>query len=412
VEAHARLLERLESLRKRFDDHPNIVRPNLQAETMATVRLAERLGHLPILGGNEAELIEDTDAVIDRLIHDIEHAERHVHLLFYIYADDAVGRRVAEALTRATHRGVKCRVLVDAVGSRPMLRHLAPIMRKRGIEVRSALPVGLLRRSFSRIDVRNHRKIAVIDGRVGYTGSQNIVHAAYGTKDLVWYDLTARLHGPITLALQTVFLEDWYFETDELLDEVGVFPEPINTGEVAVQALPSGPNYPTENYQRLVVAALHSAQKRVIITTPYFVPDESVLQAMETAVLRGADVDVVVPARNNMRLVDAAARAYFDDLLAVGVDIHLFREGLLHAKTISVDNDVAFITSSNFDIRSFRLNFEINLLLYGAEITEKLRQQQYRYIEGSDPVDPAKWRERPPLQRFGQNVAKLMSPLL
>ena len=412
IEAHSPLADELAAVRQRLGDHPNIVHPELGPELMSFVDLTERLGYMPIFGGNDAQLITETGEVIDRLVADIDAAEHHVHLLFYIWVDDATGRRVSEALARAVHRGVKCRVLVDAVGSRPMLRRLAPEMIKQGIEVQEALPVGLFRRRMARIDLRNHRKVAVIDGRIGYTGSQNIVDASYGHKDLAWRDMMVRLTGPIVLELQAVFFIDWYHETDEVLEGDDLFPDPPRTGEIPVQTLPSGPNYPTENYQRIVVAALYAARQHVIITTPYFVPDEPFLQAMQMAVLRGVEVELILPRKCDQVMVGAASRAYYDDVLEMGVKLHLYDQGLLHAKTMSVDDTVAFIGSSNFDIRSFALNFEINMLFYGPEAAAKLRAQQKQYIAESQPLTLDEWNRRPAVKKAFQNIAKLLSPLL
>jgi len=239
---HARLLAELQTVGKRFENHPHVVRPDLGPHPMGAVALAERLGHMPILGGNDVELLSGTRQVIDRLIADIDTAGHHVHVLSYIYADDETGRRVADALARAAGRGVACRVLVDAVGSRGMFRRLGPKMVEQGIELKEALPVGLFRALMARIDLRNHRKLAIIDGLTAYTGSQNIINADYGHRDMAWHDLTTRLTGPAVLELQAVFMEDWYFETDEVLDGEGIFPAPRVTGPTPVQTLPSGPN--------------------------------------------------------------------------------------------------------------------------------------------------------------------------
>jgi cardiolipin synthase len=410
TEQHARLLQELRAVGRRYD--ASVVRPELGPEATAAVTLAERLGSMPILGGNDVELITRTQEVIDLLVADIGAAEHHIHLLFYIFADDETGRRVADALFRAVGRGVKCRVLVDSVGSARMLKRLGPQMAQRGVELHEVLPVGIFRRRMARIDLRNHRKVAVIDGRIAYTGSQNIVNADYGHKDLAWHDMMARLTGPAVLELQAVFLGDWYFETDEVLDGDDIFPQPTLTGTVPVQTLPSGPTYPTENYQRLVVAALYAARERVIITTPYFVPDEPFMQAVEVAVLRGVEVELIVPRRCDRWLVAAASRAYYDQLLDAGVRLHRYEAGLLHSKTMTIDNAVAFLGTSNFDIRSFALNFEVNLLLYDEHVTERLRAEQREYMESSVEVSRDEWHDRPAVQKALDNVAKLVSPLL
>ncbi len=410
---HARLMRMVMRLREQFKaTQPDILFPVLTPAHRATVELAERLGQLPILGGNAVELIEDTQTLFDRVVADIDAAKNHVHLLFYIYADDVTGRRVGEALIRAASRGVKCRVLVDSVGARPMLKTLGVHLAQHDVEVCEALPVGMFRRSMSRVDLRNHRKLLIIDGRIAYTGSHNCVDASYGRKDMVWRDLTVRVMGPVVLDMQVVFVGDWYFETGELLTRRHYAPTPDAVGEVAAQVLPSGPNYPTENYQRFLVAALYGAQRHVVMTTPYFVPDAPLMQAIETAVLRGVTVDLIVPQRFDQIMVGAATRAYFEDVLAAGVHLHLYTDGLLHAKTVSIDDEVSFIGSSNFDIRSFALNFEMNMLFYDVAVAQTLRQYQRQYLQHSLPLTETQWAERPLIRQWFENLTKLLSAVL
>ncbi len=412
VRRHSRLQQEFNQLRLRLEHHPQFAPPRLDAEIQASVRLAERLGYYQTLGGNSLELMTDTDEVIDALIAEIDQAKNHVHLLYYIFADDETGHRVVEALTRAVARGVKCRALIDAVGSRPFFKTLAPKMREAGILVQAALPVNLFRRKAARIDLRNHRKLAIIDGAVAFTGSQNIVNANYGHKDLCWRDMSVRLRGPVVIHLQSVFVIDWYFETDEILSHDDYFPLPEVAGNLAVQLLPSGPSYPTENYQRAVTFALHQARRRVIITSPYFIPDEPLLQAVQVAALRGVDVEIILPRRCDQKLVGAAGKAYYEDILKTGARLFLYEDGLLHAKTVSVDDEIAMIGSSNFDIRSFVLNFELSLLVYGREATQMLREKQLAYLANATELTWPEWRDRPAPVRLLQNVARLFSPLL
>ncbi|MHC4281064.1 MAG: cardiolipin synthase [Planctomycetota bacterium] len=409
---YTQLAKRLEYLKNQFDRHPHVIHPDLGPQCQAAITLAERLGSMPILDGNSVTLISDTNEVIRQLTADIDKAKKHVHMLFYIFRNDHTGRRVANALKKAAGRGVKCRLLLDAVGSWETLRSMSHDLRKAGIEVYDDLPVGFLRRRASRIDLRNHRKIAVIDGTTGYTGSQNIVNDNYGHKDLVWFDLTARLNGPVVQELQTVFLEDWNFRTNKLLDERDVFPTPDPSGTVPAQVLSSGPDYPVESYQRLVVAVMYSARERVVITTPYFVPNESFLQAMQVVAQMDVEVNLILPVKTDHPLIDMAGQAYFEELLEAGVRIFAYDNGLLHAKTITIDDSIAFLGSSNFDIRSFSLNFEINLLLYGREATRGLREHQMEYLHNSHAIELSDWQKRGPFKRISQDVAKLFSPLL
>jgi cardiolipin synthase len=293
-----------------------------------------------------------------------------------------------------------------------MFRTLGHKMMEQGILLREAMPVGRFRRRMARVDLRNHRKLVVIDGCLGYTGSQNIVNADYGHRGVAYTDLMVRLAGPTVLELQGVFLSDWHFETREILDDEDVYPTLALKGSGLVQTLPSGPNYPTDNYQRLLVAALYEAREHVVLTTPYFVPDEPFMQALEVAVRRGVKVDLIVPEHCHQILIGAASRAYYDDLIAVGVNVHLYKPGLLHSKTMSIDRSLALIGTGNFDIRSFTLDFEVNLICYGREMTDRLREVQGRYLRDSVPLDPVAWKQRPMIRRLGQNMAKLFSSVL
>ncbi len=412
IERHAAVLDAMKDVDRLAVQRPHIVQPDIEPAQQQFVHLAENLGSMPILGGNDAELLTDTDEVIDRIVADIDAAQHHVHLLFYIFRDDHVGRRVTDAMVRAEARGVECRLLVDAVGSRRMLRRMTRGLRNKGVQVHGVLPVNPLRRVLSRVDLRNHRKLAVIDGSIAYTGSQNIVRPDYGHRNLVWHDLMVRLTGPVSLQLQLVFLEDWYFTTDEALDIEGLLPDINETGDVPAQVVPTGPNHPTEPLLHLVVEAIHTARQRIIITSPYMVPDQASMLALCLAARRGVQVDLVVPQRGDHPLVYYAGRSYYEDLLEAGVNIHLHQDGLLHAKTITIDDTVAMVGSANFDIRSFFLNFELNVLLYGPHVNAKLRMCQKQYIDESVALSLATWQQRSSSQQFIENIMRLLSPLL
>lgn len=412
IERHERLLQELQAFDERYSNDDASTSPTLGPESNAAVTLAKKLGYMPIVGGNAVEIMTNAGDVVQRLIDDIDGATCHVHVLFYIFADDATAQRVAEALGRAVRRGVECRVLIDAVGSRPWRRGLRKLLDREHIPWRYALPVNPFRMLLRRLDLRNHRKLAVVDGQIAYTGSQNIVDEGYGRKDLAWRDLMVRLEGPIVAQLQLIFIQDWYFDTNELLDDPRYFPEPVHVGDVQIQTLPSGPSYATENYQRMVVAAVHSAQREIIVTTPYFVPDEVLLQAIEVAELRGVEVIIIVPELSDQMVVGAASRAYYENLLNLGVDVYLFQDGLLHAKTISIDDTITFIGTANLDVRSFALNFEINLVFYGAQESAILRAVQKEYMAKSRLLTLQEWDRRGRATRLFQDVAKLFSPVL
>lgn len=378
--------------------------------------LAQALTTLPILDGNLTELLDDYDGAVDRVIADIDGATRHVHVLYYIFADDATGQRVAAALLRAARRGVTCRVLMDGLGSRPFLGKLLPYLRSGGVQAYAIAPPSwahLLRRhETSRIDLRNHRKIVVIDGAVGYTGSQNIVNADF-KRDIVYDELVIRLRGPIVRQVQSIFLGDWFLETHELLDIADVSGELPAAGSVVAQTLPSGPEYPTEANQRLFISLLYGARDRIVLTSPYFIPDTALLNALETAALRGVETHLVVSRVADQLLVSQAQRSFYAELLEMGVRVHLYNAPrFLHAKHLSIDDELAVIGSSNLDRRSFALNSEISVLFYDHAVAARLRAIEEHYFANAHSLTAEEWQRRPWHNKVIQNTARLMDELL
>jgi cardiolipin synthase len=386
-------------------------RPHLPANLKQAATLVQNLGRFASVSGNNAELLSDYDGTIDRLADDIDRSRLHVHLLFYIFADDETGRRVIAALAQAVRRGVECRVLIDAIGSRPWLSKVREALTGAGVEVHIVLPLGFLRRRAVRADLRNHRKMTVIDGGIGYVGSQNIVDATF-MPGIENRELVARVRGPVVLELQAVFAADWFLETDEVLDSHAYFPAPAQQGDVVAQILPSGPDYPDAGIENLITALVHGAQSRIVITTPYFIPSEPLIEALETAVLRGVRVDLVLSRPIDHVLVNLAQRSYYAQLLEMGVRIRLYRSKLLHAKHISVDETVSLIGSSNIDIRSFVLNSEVSLVVFDRAVTARLRKVEEQCFAASDEIDLKQWRERSLATKAVENIARLVSPLL
>ncbi|MBL8747146.1 MAG: PLDc N-terminal domain-containing protein, partial [Phycisphaerae bacterium] len=300
---------------------PHVVAPRTSAEHADLTRLTERLGDIPVLGGNRVTILGGGDEMIDALVKDIEQARHHVHLLYYIYAGDRTGLRVAEALRSAAKRGVVCRVLIDDAGSWGRLGRVDEYMLEGGVIVRRALPVSILRVPFKRIDVRNHRKLAVIDGLVSYVGSQNIIDAFLSKELGAYEDLTLRVTGPAVMALQMTFVDDWLAETSEQLEGESYYPRIESEPGMALQIVRSGPPYPPDAFSHLITAAIHESNERVTVTTPYFIPDEPTIAALRIAALRGVKVEVMVPMKSDAWIGDAAARAHFDTLLEVGVNV-------------------------------------------------------------------------------------------
>jgi cardiolipin synthase A/B len=395
-----------QELFRQFATDPGLADPFRQAVT-----LAQNLGDFGILGGNAIELLTDYDGNIDRLVADVDAAAQHVHLLFYIYGNDATGERVAAALARAVKRGVKCRVLMDALGSKKALRTIARRMRAEGIEVFASLPMQLIRRKSARLDLRNHRKIAVIDGRIAYVGSQNLINSDF-KPGIIYEELVARVTGPVVLQLQAIFLTDYYLESNTDLTGPEFFPSQESAGSAAAQALPSGPGFPQANSQRLIVSLLHAAEKRIVITTPYFIPDEALLDAIKIAVLRGVEVHLVVSRIADQVLVCQAQHSYYEELMQAGVRIHLYREHLLHAKHFTFDDQIAVIGSSNLDMRSFLLNEEISLIVHEPQVALALGRVQERYFAESDELTLDVWRQRPRWRIVIENTARLVDSVL
>lgn len=369
--------------------------------------LARHLGSLPATRGNRIHYLPDYDEAIERLIVDIDAARHSIRLLVYIFADDKVGLRVIDALCRAAARGVACHVLIDAFGAHRWCRRVLARLNEAGVDARRALPFRLLHRR-TRNDMRNHRKLFVIDGAIGYAGSQNIVAKDF-RPGIVNRELVVRMTGPIVAEMDAVFVGDWYLETEAMLAPAAIA---AVDGEVVAQLLPSGADYPLEGFETLLVWQMHRAERRVIVATPYFVPDQDVLGAMRTAVARGVAVDLIVSRVADQKMVSFAQRSYFESLLAAGVSVHRYRDYLLHAKNVSIDGNLAIVGSSNVDLRSFQLNDEVSLLLYDAESVVQLEAIQRGYIDDSERLTLETWRRRPRAQKMLESIARLVSPLL
>lgn len=409
LEQQSRLAELMTSM-PRLLGHTSVPSTHHHEITEAA-RLASRLGSFEAVGGNSIELLDDYQGSLERLLHDIETARESVHLLYYILADDGMGARAAEALERAARRGVVCRVLMDSVGSRRALKRLGPRLRAAGVEVVGLLPLRILRPGRVRLDLRNHRKIAVIDGRTGYVGSQNIVECD-ANRGLLNEELVARVTGPVVHQLQALLLADRIQEIAQSVADHSLFPASPSGGDALAQILPSGPGHQEGNTQQVLVSLIYAARRRVVLTTPYFVPDATLLAAMRTVAARGAQVHLIVSRHSNKPLVQFAQQSYFEDLLSAGVRIHLYGSAFLHAKHASIDHDVAIIGSSNLDIRSFALNSEVSLLAYDSGVVAELSKIQERYMAGSELLTLERWQQRNPARRWVQNIARLTDTLI
>lgn len=372
-------------------------------------------GFFPV-AGNTAQLMADGSETLDRMVADIDAAQDHVHVLYYIWLQDHTGTQLANALIRATKRGVTCRAMADGLGSRHLIKSpLWQQMKQAGVQLAVALPLDRPFRTIltSRLDLRNHRKITVIDGSITYCGSRNsadpefLVKARYAP----WVDIMLRFQGPVVAQNQLLFVSDWAQATGESLNAV-IQPAAPFDGGFPAQALGFGPTERRGATPQLFSTAISSARDRIYLSTPYFVPDGTVLDALCTAALRGVQVTLVFPKKNDSKIVAAASKSYYLKLLEAGCKIFEFRDGLLHAKTLTIDDSLGLIGSSNLDIRSFDLNFENNILFQDIPLTQAIRARQKDYINRSDPVTHNDVKNWPYLRRIWNNVIATVGPIL
>jgi cardiolipin synthase A/B len=385
----------------------------------ALARMCQAMLGSPVTPKNRLQLLNDFEATVRLLVSDIDAAQSTCHLEFYIWNEGGHADAVVAALVRAVARGVTCQVLVDDVGSREFLHSAAAAkLRAGGVAVEAAMPARLWRLLFVRFDLRMHRKIAIIDGRVAYTGSMNLVDPRYFKQTAgvgQWIDAMVRVEGPSVEMLEAIFLGDWSVETESSFEHlcgsaIRARAEPL--GAAPVQVIPSGPAHDGGTIERILLATIYAAQHKLTLTTPYFVPDEALLTALISAAQRGVEVTLIVPAKVDSRLASLASRAIQGDLVAAGVRVLLFRGGLLHTKSVAVDGEMSLFGSLNLDPRSLHLNFEITLAIYDREFTVELEALQSRYAAGSSPMQLAQWRARSLPQRFIENTARLVGPLL
>tara|TARA_Y100000815_G_scaffold274248_1_gene307737 strand:+ start:249 stop:1703 length:1455 start_codon:yes stop_codon:yes gene_type:complete len=402
-----RILDRI--VRQTGLDQPELS-PRLCEDNHSLANLAHGLGQFPAVDGNRIEPLGDYDGAIDRVIADIDAAQHHVSVEFYIFKNDRVGNRLMAALERAHARGVTCRVLLDALGSYGSVASIKHRLEAAGIEVHDILPLRR-RLSSSRVDLRNHRKIVVVDARVGYTGSQNMwAPAEHGRQ--ANRELMVRVTGPIVAQLQAIFVCDWYLETLEDLDDSSMFPRCEPGTGLAAQMIATGPDNPVGGLDLIITQAMHNATEEIVIVTPYFVPTDSLLTAMRGAVLRGVGVHLITGAKSDQLLAGLAQRSYYQELLSIGAQIHLFGPEFLHAKHCRVDHEVAILGSSNMDVRSFELNAEIDLLCYDPALAEDLERIEQSYLERSSTLSSAEWKRRPLRKKVLENTARMMSELI
>jgi cardiolipin synthase A/B len=396
------------------------LRPHAPAWFTGIVTLNRNLGAMPLAGDNGAQLISDYRASLDAMAAAIRQAKRYVHVEFYILQSDDTTDDFFRALEEVASRGVIVRVLLDHWANRgkPYYRRTLRRLRAMGAHWHLLLPVQPLRGRWQRPDLRNHRKLLVVDGDVAYMGSQNVTDSSYNLRKnirrgLHWVDLMVRVEGPVVASINAVFLSDWYSETDEVLtDEIELAKVSAGPGDLDCQIVPSGPGFDFQNNLKMFLALLYAAQKRIIIVSPYFVPDEALLLAITTACQRGVHVELFVSEEGDQAMVYHAQRSYYEALLRAGVVIWMYRAPyILHSKSVTIDDEVAVIGSSNMDMRSFGLNLEISLLVRGEEFIHDMREVESTYRGLSRELTLEEWMNQPLRSTLLDNLARLTSAL-
>lgn len=410
-------------MRKVLGNMPTITPPNSRDAKNFKADVPEHLEHLfllgksisgfPPVGGNSAELMADSNAMINRLVHDIDGAKKHVHLLFYIWLPDNNGLKVVEALKRAAVRGVKCRAMADNVGSGTIVKsgHWQA-MEDSGVQLAIVLPILI---AFSgRIDLRNHRKIMVIDGTITYCGSQNCSDAEFIPKPKYapWVDAVLRFEGPIARQNQHLFVSDWMTATDDDITDLLNLPTAAPKSGFTAQVIGTGPTNRHMAMSQMFVALITSARKQLIITTPYFVPDEPIQSALQAAAYRGVEVTIIFPAKNDSKIVQGTSRSYYQELLNAGVKIYEYRPGLLHAKTLTIDGEFTMVGSANIDRRSFDLNYENNMLIYDPKTTANIMERQQQYLSKSNRVTQETVDSWSMATKLWNNTVAVLGPIL
>jgi len=369
----------------------------------------------PLTRRNKVKLLLNGEEKFPEVLEAIRNAKHHIHIEYYIYEWDEIGEQVAELLIQKANEGVKVRFIYDDFGSPNIKKKTEERMRKAGIEIYPFQKVHFYLLA-NRLNYRNHRKIIVIDGQIGFTGGINVSdkYINNGSHKLFWRDTHLRIDGPGVFYLQYLFLADWNFCSGKVLaPEKFHFSVPADSkDDCFLQVAASGPDSVQPSILFSLLQAIYLARKEILITTPYFIPGDSILQALRIAALSGLSVKLLVPGVADSRLVNAASKSYYEDLLCAGVDIYMYQKGFVHAKTLVADGILSIIGTANMDLRSFELNFEVNVMLYDRKFSEQLRTVFFKDLEDAEKIDKDAWCQRPAYNQLPERIARLFSHVL
>ncbi|MFE6995928.1 cardiolipin synthase [Microbacterium sp. NPDC057659] len=395
------------------------LRPNAPDWFPPLVLMNQRLGAMPLAGDNGAHLIADYQESLDAMADAIREATEYVHVEFYILQADAATDNFFRALEEVAARGIPVRVLLDFWANRgkPKYKQTRKRLKAMGADWHEMLPVQPLQGRWQRPDLRNHRKLLVVDGKTAFVGSQNITDSSYNLRKnikrgLHWVDLMVQVDGPIVASVNAVFLSDYYAETDRVPEGIDITRVETGSGDLDCQIVPSGPGFEAENNLQLFLGLLYGAKRKIMMVSPYFVPDEALLLAVSTACDRGVQVELFVSEEGDQAMVYHAQRSYYEVLLKAGVRIWMYRKPfILHTKSLTIDDDVAVIGSSNMDMRSFGLNMEISMLVRGEEFVAEMRAVEDEYRSLSRELTLEEWEQQPLRSTVLDNLARLTSAL-
>ena len=362
---------------------------------------------------NTVRVLNNGKQTFGSMIYEMENARQHIHLEFYIIEDDHIGNRIKDILIRKAREGVKVRLIYDDVGSWSLPKRYLKELTEGGVEVGSFLPVRFYALA-NKVNYRLHRKIVVVDGRIGFVGGLNIADRYLRGlgKNEMWRDTHLRIEGAAVHSLQAVFLMDWNFVSQQPVRQEGLFPEVKTSHQCLVQIVTSGPDSDYQSIMQAYFAAISSARQYVYLSTPYFLPNESILTALKTAALSGVDVRVLLPEKNDSWIVGHSSRSYLREVLEAGVGIYLFKKGFTHSKLMIVDDVFCSVGTANMDIRSFSQDFEVNALIYDEPVTLSLKQDFLFDLESSHRLGLDDWLQRPLKNKITESVARIFSPLL
>ena len=388
----------------------------LPYRTYAIIKLAEQVDSLPACSGNTCEILLNGAKTYEEINKAIHSAKHHIHIEFYIIQPDEIGIALRDLLCKKQSQGVEVRVLYDAIGSSALKSSFWQPLRKLGGHAYAFKPAIMsFGKRNDRIDFRNHRKIVIIDSQVCFTGGINVGKEHLGLSPSYghWRDTHIKISGPAALCMQQTFVESWFMTTKEVLDHQRYFPTTQqHHGNAIVDIAPSGPNSRWSTIFRIYFQAIAFAEKRVWITSPYFIPDTTIKEVIITAALRGIDVRILLPKKSDNVFIGAATRSYYRELLQAGVKIYEYEKGYIHAKTLVIDDWMGTIGSTNMDIRSFKLNFEINAFVYQKKFVQELAQQFCCDLEEAHRISLHDYQHKPYLSRILYSIARLFSPLL